>query len=117
MVNWSTAEPCPPPLPRVGGGVSQCGTLFQHVRRTDCRSLQTQYLVSDHFHADLQAFPTDIADDLILVSEFCQFCHKIGAHIETDLLRAILFDCLLKHKISYLIYYPRVFLILVFVCS
>lgn len=54
------------------------------------------YLVFDHFHADLQAFSTDVADNLILVSEFCQFRHEIGAHVKTDLLRAILFDGLLS---------------------
>lgn len=33
-------------------------------------SANTTHLVFDHFHADLQAFSTDVTDDLILVSEF-----------------------------------------------
>ena len=53
-------------------------------------------LVFDHFHADLQAFSTDITNNLILVSEFCQFCHQIGAHIKTVLLCAVFLDSL-KH--------------------
>ena len=59
---------------------------------------QYQYLVFDHFHTDLQAFPTDVPDNLVLVSELCQFRQQIGAHVEADLLRAVLFDCLLSKR-------------------
>lgn len=60
--------------------------------------LQTQYLVFDHLHTDLQAFSTDVTDDLIAVSEFCQLCHQIGAHIKTVLLCAVFFDSLLSEN-------------------
>ena len=61
---------------------------------------KSQYLAFDHFHTDLQAFSTDIADNLVLVSEFCQFCHQIGAHIMTVLLQAIFFDSLVSKNQS-----------------
>lgn len=56
----------------------------------------SQHLVSDHFHTDLQAFSTDITDDLILVSEFRELCHQIGAHTKAVLLGVVLSDCLLR---------------------
>lgn len=55
-----------------------------------------RYLVFNHFHADLEAFSTDITDNLIFVSEFCHLRHQIGAHMKTVLLRAILSDSLTK---------------------
>lgn len=52
------------------------------------------YLVFDHFHADHQAFPTDVANDLVLVSELGQFCHEMGADLQAVLLQTLLPDSL-----------------------
>lgn len=61
---------------------------------------QSKYLVFDHFHTDLQAFSTDVADDLVLVSEFRHLRHQIGPHGEADLLRAVFFDRLERNNAS-----------------
>lgn len=74
-------------------------TLCKHVMRS-VTSVSNSYLVSDHFHADHEAFSTDVTDNLILVSEFCELRHQIGAHMKTVLLRALLSDSLISKKIS-----------------
>lgn len=65
----------------------------------------SQHLVSDHFHTDLQAFSTDITDDLILVSEFRELCHQIGAHTKAVLLGVVLSDCLLRKNAGFFFLY------------
>lgn len=102
MVNWGTAEPCPR-----GGSAWH---VVQSMWEKQNVSANTTNLVFDHFHADLQAFSTDVTNNLILVSEFCEFCHEIGAHIQADLLRAILLNSL-SRKLDSLNYYPRCVLI------
>ena len=60
----------------------------------------TQYLVFDHFHTDLQALSADVTDDLVLVSEFCQLCQHVCAHVMAVLLQALFFDSLLNKNPS-----------------
>lgn len=55
-----------------------------------------RYLVFDHLHSDHQAFPADVADDLVLVSELCQLCHEVGADLQAVPLQAVLPDGLRK---------------------
>lgn len=59
---------------------------------------RTHYLVFNHFHADLEAFSTDITDNLIFVSEFSHLRHQIGAHMKTVVLCAILSDSLKRNE-------------------
>lgn len=69
--------------PRGGGGHS--GALLRHA-----------HLVFDHLHSDHQAFPPDVPDDLVLVSEFGQLGHQVGADEEAVALQTVLSDRLRK---------------------
>lgn len=90
MVNWGSSEPWSSPWGcRAARYSSMCGKLGFSLRRH-------AHLVFDHFHSDHQAFSTDVSDDLILVSEFGQFCHEMGAHVEAVLLQTVLSDSLWK---------------------
>lgn len=88
MVNWGTAEPWPL------GDLKLLGTLCQHVRSKNQKHTHSTHLVFYHLHADLQAFPTDVADDLVLVPQLGQLGHDVGAHVEADPLRAVVLNCL-----------------------
>lgn len=63
-----------------------------------CVASWDSHLVFDHLHSNHQAFPADVADDLVFVPEFCQFCHEMGADVEAVLLQAVLFDSLRRRR-------------------
>lgn len=55
-------------------------------------TLRQAHLVFDHLHSDHQAFPPDVPDDLVLVSELGQLGHQVGADQEAVALQTVLFD-------------------------
>lgn len=87
MVNWGTAEPWPPGSLRTARHVVPACE-----ERKTKKDTHSSHLVFHHFHTDLHAFPTDVADDLVLVPQLGQLGHDVGAHVEADLLRTVLLN-------------------------
>lgn len=91
MVNQGSTEPRTPGGRRAARYSSMQGEL-------GVLSQKHVHLVFDHLHSDHQAFSADVADDLILVPEFCQFCHEMGADVLAVLLQLVLFDSLPRRR-------------------
>lgn len=92
MVCWCSTEPCPPPSRcRAAQYSSMCGELGFSLQKH-------AHLVFDHLHSNHQALPADVADDLVFVPEFRQFCHEMSSDVEAVLLQAILFDSLRRRR-------------------
>lgn len=68
----------------------------EELKKQTKKNTHSAHLVFHHLHADLQAFPADVANDLVLVPQLGQLGHDVGAHVEADLLGAVLLNCLFR---------------------